>query len=342
MSHEVVRTIPTNQGRRVEVGLRPDGQLVLVKTAESDEWSEELRAQRRHFEFMREVLGPDAPYPEVLAVARTSVTLRYYQHGSLDELSYGDDLGLVVHLAARALDDVFSIATHPAAGRVSSTDVAGKWVADHARQRSRRLREAMRRSTATEGVATTPEFGRAVDEVVAWTEAPGIDSASRRVAAPQLGLAAHGDFGLNNVLLQEAPSESAPLVFIDTRAMWIDGIPLWDPIMDLATLIAFHCRIEPALARAGEIPPAAATGGARLTEAGIRAQVAASSGFQRWTAQDPSWPLRLELLIAIRLLGNVSVQLTTARSGNLKRASEVLRLCSDHKSTVDAVLGESQ
>lgn len=115
-------------------------------------------------------------------------------------------------------------------------------------------------------------------------------------------------------------------MFIDVHGLWHQGYPWWDPVADLAILIAYTCQVRPALARAGELPSGAALAPARPAPADIAGLAAADPGFAAWAHDDPHWRARLEIAVAIRLLGNISVQLATASANPGLRAEVVLSL----------------
>jgi hypothetical protein len=340
--YESLRVIPTNQGRTVHVARTRGGDQVLAKVAHTDEWALDIAEQVRHFSRMGRLLGADSVYPEVLESRERLLIMPFYSHGSLDDLSLGDDHSLVLELTTTALHALFHIATVQPPGFVPDaawTEAASSFVPSQVAKRMARLEDALQRFPGWLAEPTADGTRQeAVTDAVAWVAGGALADAAHRLAPPALGLAAHGDFGLNNIMLAGPPALGARIVFIDTRGLWHGGWAWWDPIMDLATLITFHCRIEPALAAAGELSPRILRARGRLTEQDILDAVTADKAFEAWAARDPGWRERLEVDIAIRLLGNVSVQLLTApRNGEL-RAAAVLELLRAQSARVQEVL----
>lgn len=337
--YELLETIPTNTGRRVHIARTPTGERVLVKRAYTDEWARDLQEQARHFRTLAALLGTNSVYPEVVEHADRLLVLRFYEHGSLDDLSLTGDPAATRALTRTALHALFRVAasTPPdfqadAPWRQLSTS----YLTDQASRRVDRLDAALR-GPARDWAAANGR-GATLAHATSWITDGTLARHADRLGPWRLALAAHGDFGLNNVMLVDPPTPAARVVFIDTRGIWHGGYPWWDPIMDLATLIAFHCRIEPALAAAGERAPEMLTSPARLAEAEIRAAVADDQVFAALTADDLGWRDRLEVEIAIRLLGNVSVQLLTAPQNPERRADAVLQLYLDQSRRVAELL----
>jgi hypothetical protein len=291
-----------------------------------------MRCQVQHFEVLNELLVGREAYPSIISYSGAELVLPYYEHGSLDDLSLGPDRPLVRDLTRESLSLLFEIAALvppvPQARRAALGEVPAQ-----ARKRVARLETALSTPIGRDWGAQPTDSGvttaEVVDRATNWAHDDVLMPLAKTIGPERLGLAAHGDFGLNNVLLVDPPSTNARLVFIDVRGHWYDGFPWWDPILDLATLIAFHCRIEPALAAAGEFAAEATKASGRLRENEIRELVRDAPSFQDWIADDPGWERRLEFAIAIRLLGNVSVQLLTAPRNPIRRASIVLELLRD-------------
>jgi hypothetical protein len=162
-----------------------------------------------------------------------------------------------------------------------------------------------------------------IGEHTAWLRDPAVLDGITRISPPRLPLVGHGDFALGNMLLA---GPAAGLVFIDVHGLWHQGYPWWDPVADLAILTAYSCQVRPALARAGELPAGAALALARPAPGDVARLAAADPGFAAWAQDDPRWRARLEVAVAIRLLGNISVQLTTAPANPGPRAAIVLGL----------------
>jgi hypothetical protein len=341
--YRLIDRFSTDQGRSVHVAETADGERVLIKRAYDKTWIEDLADQTRHFLTMHRVLGQHGPYPKVIKHGEGLLVMSFYPYGSLDDLSLRDDKPLVASLTAAAIGKLFEIATlwptkaagqESAAGLAASGELAAAaagFLTAQARRRMARLRRALASSTGSAWAAQRYDSHRiraeALTQMSSWITDGTLAACAPKLGPPRLGLAAHGDFGLNNIMLAGPPTPKAGLVFIDTRGLWLGGLPWWDPIMDLATLLAFHCRIEPAFAAVGgRTSPEVLTAVARLSEAAILDLVERSDAAAAWVAQDPAYRDRLEVEIAIRLLGSVSVQLLTAHSHGEARATAVLRL----------------
>jgi hypothetical protein len=345
-SYELIEELPTDQGRSVHVARAPTGERVLVKQAYDENWARDLREQTSHFLTLRELLGDRAPYPDVVLHGERLLVMRFYPYGSLDDLSHGQDRKVVADLTAAAVHQLFEISAAGAPGLgedAQRADAAASFLVAQAEKRVDRLRRALGRTTwggqPHEGGRTR---GEVLDEALAWISTGALAAHAARLGPPKLALAAHGDFGMNNIMLADPPSSRARLVFIDTRGIWMRGLPWWDPIMDLATLLAFHCRIEPAFAAAGgRTSPEVLSAKGRLQEAEIMDLVTGDDAARAWMAGDPGWRERLEVEIAIRLLGSVSVQLLTAHSNGEARAAAVLDLYLKHARRVSRMLSAS-
>jgi hypothetical protein len=131
------------------------------------------------------------------------------------------------------------------------------------------------------------------------------------------------------VLLADADGAGPAFRFIDLRGVWAGGLPWWDPVLDLATLITFHALIEPALQARDGIVRGPGHGLVTLTRDELVADAAAQPAVRRWVASDPAWHVRLQLGIVVRLLGSVSDQLLTAPGDRRARAGTVTELLTD-------------
>jgi hypothetical protein len=331
--YRIEQTIPTNQGRSVHVAVLEDGRRVFVKRAHTPEWADDLERQARHYLVMAEVLGPRSVYPEVLGLSDTELIIPLYEHGAVEQLAFGSHVQLMLPLTRRALRAVFELAAaaRPGWGPDERRTAAASFMPAEARRRLERLRRAVETARGARWLASRMP-GRA-DTVAAvleastrWITDERLVGQSGTLAPAELGLASHGDFGLNNVMLAEPAASTAALVFIDTRGHWYGGYPWWDPVMDLATLIAFHCRIEPAIGRVAGLAAGGPDLPGRLCEDQVRSMARSDPAVAAWSRRDPRWEARLEALIAVRLLGNVSVQLTTAPADAEQRAARVLAL----------------
>jgi hypothetical protein len=333
--HRQYRTlaqIPTNAGRTVCIAETAHGERVVIKQAQTAEWATDVAGQAQHFRVMSALLGPGSPYPPVLEAAPGRLVLPFYEHGSLDDVATHASPAVARMLISDALSLLFRIGETGSIGHQPPPPRSARtFLADSARARLARLDAALATPGGQRwGGHRLPRSGiprgAVLEEHTAWLRDPAVLDGINRISPSRLALAAHGDFGLNNVLLADPPQPGARLVFIDVRGLWHQGYPWWDPVMDLAILTAFSCRIRPALARAGELPPEAATAPGRPEPEQIADLAQASPDFAAWVCDDPHWRQRLEVAVAIRLLGNISVQLATAPRNPARRAAVVFGL----------------
>lgn len=329
--YRLISQIPTNAGRTVHLAESATGQRVLVKQAQTAAWAADLARQARHFQVMAGLLGPDSPYPPVLDAAPGRLVLPFYEHGSLDDLTAHAEPAAVQALLADALSRLMNASdAPPSRASPPSPDVSRAFLASAAQARLDRLDQALAtpdgRRWAGRAEPGGPAFGAVIGEHTAWLRDPAVLDGITRISPARLPLAGHGDFALGNILLTGPPGPAAGLVFIDVQGQWHQGYPWWDPVTDLAILIAYSCQVRPALAHAGELPPGAALASARPAPGDVTRLAAADPGFAAWAQHDPHWRARLEIAVAIRLLGNISVQLATAPANPGLRATIVLGL----------------
>jgi hypothetical protein len=329
--YRLISQIPTNAGRTVHLAESAAGKCVLVKQAETAEWAADLARQARHFQVMAGLLGPDSPYPPVLDAAPGRLVLPFYEHGSLDDLTAHADPAAIRALLANGLSHLMKASeARPRGASPPPPDVSRAFLASAAQARLDRLDEALAtpdgRLWAGRAQPGGAAFGAVISEHTGWLRDPAVLDGITRISPARLPLAGHGDFALGNILLTGTPGAAAGLVFIDVHGQWHQGYPWWDPVADLAILIAYSCQVRPALARAGHLPPEAALASARPAPADVTRLAAADPGFAAWAQGDRHWRARLEIAIAIRLFGNISVQLATAPANPGLRAAIVLGL----------------
>jgi Phosphotransferase enzyme family len=330
--YRAIAWIPTNAGRSVCIAETASGGRVVVKRAQTAVWAADLAEQARHFRVMSALLGADSPYPPVLEAAPGRLVLPYYEHGSLDDITAHASQAHTRILLNDALSLLLRIGeVRPPGHQPPPPQVARTFLVCSARTRLARLDAALATPAGREwGQHRIPGSGlprgALLEEHTAWLRDPAVLDSITRIGPGRLALAAHGDFGLSNVLLATPPRPGARLVFIDVRGLWHHGYPWWDPVMDLAILSAFSCQIRPALARAGELPAEAGTVPGRPGPGQVAGLAQASPDFTAWARDDPYWRQRLDIAVAIRLLGNISVQLGTAPRNPGLRAAVVLGL----------------
>jgi hypothetical protein len=341
--YRTVAQIPTNAGRTVRIAQTASGERVVVKRAQTAEWAADLAGQARHFRVMSALLGPDSPYPPVLETAPGRLVLPFYEHGSLDDVTVYASREATRVLISDALSLLLRIGEiRPVGHRPPPPRAARMFLARSAQARLARLDAALatpdgrRWGQHSISPSGTPR-GAVLEQHTAWLRDPAVTEAITRICPGRLALAAHGDFGLNNVLLASSFRPGVRTVFIDVRGLWHQGYPWWDPMMDLAILSAFSCQIRPALARAGELPAVTAPGRPEPGQVADLAQ--ASPDFAAWAGDDPYWRQRLDIAVAIRLLGNISVQLATAPRNPGLRAAVVLGLYIDQVRRIGGLIG---
>lgn len=324
MRYRILRQIPTDRGRTVHVA-ETDDRLVVVKTATNRDQAAELRAQGQHLRVMRGLLDDDALYPPVLWQDTHRLVLPYIPGGALTDAATP---GVAGWAARDAVHHLFRIAcltpTLPDATQQHRAAAAGEFLAGQAETRATRLAAALATPVGARWAADNlggQTRGDALLDSLWWAHDAGWLA---RAAPGRLALSAHGDLTPGNILPAGGP-DTAGVVFIDTRGVWIGGLPWWDPVMDLASLVTFGCRVAPAMAAAGLDEHAAP-----LCESEILAGVATDPACRRWLDSDPCWPVRLHVATAIRLLGNIANQLLTAPRNGGRRAAVVADLYLHH------------
>ncbi len=320
MRYQPIRTIPSMTGCRVEVAVTPDGREVVRKRALTPAAATSLAQYVRQVRSLQGLPGIAGYYPPLLAYADDTVILPCYSRGTLD--SAGDrPRSTFRRLVSEAVDCLFAISGHrdfPAEPSAPAPLAVARlfWRS----QLSRRL-DRLTRAGIDPGGEPFRSISRALSDGL-------VDRILARAVNRPLGLAAHGDFGLNNVLLAD-PAEAGPLFrFIDLRGdtVWSGGLPWWDPILDLATLVAFHELIEPALGVREGIALGPDHGLAVLSRGELIEDALTRPAVRRWVAGDPAWRLRTQLGIVVRLLGSVSAQRMSAPTDRAARAGIVTEL----------------
>ncbi len=345
MKYQIIQRIPTMIGFTVDIAELPSGEQVIVKRVESEFEKSKLQDYIQHVLIMQKLLKDESIYPPLLYYSDDELVMPFFRYGQADKVA---DRATLYGLTGRALDILFRIAAAdptsvPLPNKEERRNLSQSYLVSEARARLQRLEVAFEHNMlakawvsrdATNGAMN---ISRMLEGLTIWITNGQLERLSPALAAPSLGLSSHGDFGLNNVLLREPASSEAALVFIDTRGRWYKGLPWWDPIMDLATLLAFHCRIEPAL-EALDVIDESDRVRHRLSETEILDLCSSCKGFQDWISLDPHWRERLQVHLAIRLLGNVSIQLTAAPMLQAERATEVFRLFAEQVGHVRDVL----
>lgn len=322
MKYQVIRHIPTMTGCSVDVGVLPDGREVVVKRALTPAAAKTLAAAVRQVRRLRGLPEIAGYYPPLLAYAEDTLVLPCYSQGTLDAAG-ARPRNAFRRRVSEAVDCLFAISSHRdfpvEPSRPSPAAVARAFWRSQLSRRLDRLDRAgvERRGEPFRSIARGLDDGL-VDRIVAGA-----------VSRP-LGLAAHGDFALANVLLADPGEAGPPLRFIDLRGdtVWIGDLPWWDPILDLATLITFHALIEPALGVREGIARGPDHGLATLSRDELVSDALARPAVRDWVAGDPAWRLRTQLGIVVRLLGSVSAQRASAPRDRAARADIVTELLS--------------
>lgn len=310
--------VPTSPGRLVYRAELSNGTPAIVKIACTPEQQRLLRSQVRQWRQIESLLDAVGLYPLILGSTADGLVLESLgpQDADLSDLSLTEREGVI----AAALHLTFAAASQPLPHSCTTAARAGgAFLGNELDLRVRRLSNA--HPTMAAGARLRLARLYAI-----------VDSLSD--AAPPLAWAAHGDLGLNNVLPRVRSGVTA-VHFVDTRCHWIDGCAVWDPIFDAAAVLAFECRILPAFGARGWDyfgRPATQVRVAEPTARWLVEQAVVRSG---WDCVDPAWPERLEVALAIRLLGNASIQLGSG-SSPLDRANLVLRLAGAQIATLSS------
>lgn len=284
----VVERLTTESNSAAHVCRDENGELVVVKRAPRardalGSGASELAAQMRQMEAVRP-LAPTGLYPPILARDGRTMVIPFYPEGSAEALVRSDPAGAVDVLSA-AFDALFAVA-----GAVGSRPAAASESMDaELSSRARRLQRCLDAEPSRALLEATS--GRPVSSLVA-----DLVGGVRVGVSGRMAVAAHGDLIPPNVVI--APGG---VRFIDVRGRlpWRGGLPWWDPLLDVAAVLAW---LRGAEALGDPIR-------ARGIETALIERLAASSAFARWSSTDRAWARRLGLAIAAKLLGKVSIEL---------------------------------
>jgi hypothetical protein len=337
----VLGTFPTDGGRCVHLVSSERTGNVVVKVATTDENVAALRGQVRHQTVMSSLYSTKL-YPPVLAASRDFLVTPYYRSGSVAEIAQSGQGSVVLRHVSQSLRHLFSCASLEATSTLSfrQEEMAKDFMITEARTRLARLRQTIENhhlAARWADAAMPRRRGSHLEEItrsVDWIVSGKINRLSRELAPRRLALSAHGDLTLNNILVEEkAPTSS--VIFIDTRGRWHAGLPWWDPMMDLATLITFDCR--PLHSASGYAKYAEdARYEAPLVEGSLLSLCYDEPHFLSWIARDDAWKKRVELYVAVRLLGNIGSELKSARPGQESRATTALARLSEQARIIDS------
>jgi hypothetical protein len=322
-----IRWLPTESNTRVAVCRAGDGREVVVKMALADRHvldsgiSEltELQAQVRHLRALQAMVTDPDLYPEILASDDRAFVMPYYPQGALEEW-LGEGRAAARPLLAAALEQLFHVSQ--LGRRIPDPPDVAAFLGQQMEMRVDRLRHAVAATEAGQRFAAArPAWEAELRRIEGWLDRCS-EPVLGRLALLPLGLAAHGDLVPGNVLVRSA--EPASVVFIDVRgrAVWKHGLPWWDPVMDVAALMAQLLTAQ-ALAP-WEPSPARALHAVTAPEVpllGLELPALA-----RWARTDADWQERLELYVVLKLLGKVAFQLVYPPSHQVDRAAAVWEL----------------
>src|ERR1700761_4745399 len=220
--YRLIDQFPTDQGRGVYVAETADGERVLIKRAYDRAWVQDLTDQTRHFLALHRLLGQGGPYPRIVKYGEGLLVMSFYPYGSLDDLSLRDDKALVASLTGAAIGKLFEIAALRPAEATASGELAAAAAGFLTAQASKRMARLERALASPAGSAWGAQRlddhrtrAEALTQVSAWITDGTLAACAPKLGPPRLGLAAHGDFGLNNIMLAGPPAPAADLIFID-------------------------------------------------------------------------------------------------------------------------------
>jgi hypothetical protein len=325
---QVLEVFPSNRGRRVTLELMPSRSFVRkAATSEQELCKSPLAEVVRQWSILAGRLDsseawPKLPslYPRVYEPSAppnsgediTEILMEYIDGGSLDYIESEREAGRLAGLATRRLLEATLAAGVPPISFTSRT-----FVDDELRVRADRLNGAL--APLDQTVSTS--FREVLSKCQVF-----VQSRLEQVTQdPLVRYSAHGDFGLNNVVMTSDPLHDDRIVFIDTRARWKDGLPVWDPVFDLATMYIFAAEIQPVLSAEYNFGPTSPLHGQRGVLLSLIEDAISDSRYVS-KANDPQWRIRFEASCAIRLLGSISTQLTAASEKPVERAKRIADL----------------
>lgn len=202
-----VGSLASDAGRRVFRVDRAEGSVV-VKCPRSCDQVDVVRGEAAHALYMRELPATTIRYPASRINEHGCLVRRYVHAPTLAEaLATTPSPGALLAVLASAM-----VRSHFAWGADVHASASGHLSAFFDLRRRRALAGARRIGDG--------EIARLV---------AGIEAPSRQA---QLVLSLHGDLTFENVLVSDNEFH-----FIDTRAVWVAGIPRWDLACDLAMLL---------------------------------------------------------------------------------------------------------
>lgn len=308
------RVIPTDAGRKVEILAGVDARnLIVRKTAEEGADASPLLEQARHLHYIHDTHNLRM-YPEVIRTFDTGFDMTFVRGETLssylDKSSHADDA------IANAVDALFDLALTLRKPWHQEAEHRINFLRAEALERRGRFKRAIAK-THLSLKPSTRSLVSLLDQVVAdssnWVSR-AIDSQNVDQRA-RLSIAVHGDFVPSNVILHGPET-----TFLDVRGVWYQGVPLWDPIMDLASFCVFAESIWPALADSGFATPMRHP----FREGEVLTAALKSIALQAWLRNDAHWRARFDVYRGFRVLGNIANHLTTTRQDGFDHAIAVL------------------
>jgi hypothetical protein len=288
----LVARLPTRTNSTVEVHRGRDG-LVVVKSAGAENTvgsgAADLASQVRHMRAVAAIAGDACPFPPILHDEPGRYVMPFVAGPTLAEL-FVHAPDRFDHAVGEAVDLLLSTAD-----LVPAVPARDGFLCSLIDRRLRRLEDQLRirPAAARRFDARAPALAAARREASRMASDGTLAAAAGVLGPTSLSLASHSDFVPENVIRgPDGPT------FVDPRpdVVWCDGLPRWDPVLDLASFVAFH-RDVPTLS--------GAVGDRAAVVASLHDRFAASGR----PAADPGWRERLDLYVWVRLLGYLSIRL---------------------------------
>ena len=286
-SLKTIRRLPSDYGRKTELKIAPDGRLWVHKIASDPAYAPTLHAEVRQLRYLRSVVCHKCLiYPQAHPAPGGGV-LREYIRGQtlMDTLTETPDA------LARQVVRVWRC--HVFCLRISAT----KEIYEQRRSLGKifpREQLALRQRRFELAIRETGSCSPWLDRAASTLLLSQLAMQAGQVNA-QLSLSLHGDLTPNNVILTGANC----IGYIDLRANWHKRLPLWDPVMDLSTLVVttiLGLFAKTALLRNTKAAPARLEAVHRILRQTDALNVLACGG---------DWMKRFHFYLRVRLLGIV-------------------------------------
>ncbi|MEU8151931.1 hypothetical protein [Nonomuraea sp. NPDC048901] len=223
------------------------GTEVTVKTTEASagrdlvgNGSEQLAAQAGQLRATERILGAASPFPRFVSFDGDTLIQEYARGGVLTRAALADRHAPALELAFDTLLRLSQLSyEHRTAATLRDLDFLTT--------RLSRLADILRHICGAElsqHIRENASLSCAIDTAISWQHDPPID------LGRTLTLCAHGDFVPQNIVAAPGGGE---ITFIDPRGyvLWEDGVPWWDPVIELASFTLFH-EIVPRLSAAAD------------------------------------------------------------------------------------------